>query len=207
VGRTLGLVQARVEREEKEKSRQQAEAARADAATKAKAEREARRARERTLTDMYTSFGLAAGARDDPRQAVLWFAHAARLAGDDRARVDFNRPRAAAGGRQAVQPVRAFLHPAEWVENNMAFHPGGRHLLTHGFDRATEETTCRLWDLEREAALPFPGNPGEVSAAAWDAAGERLAVGTAQGEVTICRFPGGEVLQRVPFAGRIARVL
>jgi WD40 repeat protein/serine/threonine protein kinase len=167
----------------------------------------ARRARERMLTDMYTSFGLAAGNRDDPRQAVLWFAHAARLAGDDRERADANRTRAAAWGRLAIVPMRAFVHPAEWVENNMAFHPGGRHFLTHGYHPAAEETDCRLWDLEREEALPFPGNPGVVTTAAWDATGERLAVGIPQGEVTICRFPAGQVLQRMPFAGRIARVL
>jgi WD40 repeat protein/serine/threonine protein kinase len=167
----------------------------------------ARRTTVLTLADTYTSFGLAAGARDDPRQAVLWFAQAAKLAGDDRARANANRTRAAAWGRLAIQPVRAFVHPAEWVENNMAFHPGGRHLLTHGYDPATAETDCRLWDLGREAAVPFPGNPGIVSAAVWDAKGERLAVGTPQGEVTICRFPGGDVLQRVPYAGRIARLL
>ena len=201
IGTILGMVQARVER-------QQAEDARADATAKAEAEREARQARELMLADTYTSFGVAAAARDDPRQAVLWFANAARLAGDDPERADANRIRAAAWGRLAIQPVPApFVHPAEWIENNMAFHPGGRHLLTHGFDPVTEETTCRLWDLEREAALPFPGNPGVVSAAAWDAAGEHLAVGTPQGEVTIYRFPGGEPCQRVPFAGRIARVL
>jgi WD40 repeat protein/serine/threonine protein kinase len=167
----------------------------------------ARRATVLTLADMYTASGLAAGARDDPRQAVLWFANASRLAGDDRERAEANRIRAAAWGRLAVQPVRAFVHPAEWVENNMAFHPGGRHLLTHGFDPVTGETTCRLWDLEREAAVPFPGNPGVVSAAAWDAKGERLVAGTPHGEVTIYRFPEGQPLQRVPFAGRIGRVL
>jgi WD40 repeat protein len=179
---------------------------------KTKAEDNAKEIR-RTLADMYTSSGLAAGARDDPRQAVLWFAQAARLAGDDQERVDANRTRAAAWGRQAIQPVRAFVHPAEWIENNMAFHRGGRHLLTHGFDLATGsdltngETTCRLWDLEREAALPFPGNPIVVSTAAWDTSGERLAVGTPQGEVTIYRFPSGELLQRVPYGARISRLL
>jgi WD40 repeat protein len=194
-------------RQEAEDARQEAEDARGDATAKAEAEREARQARERMLTDTYTSFGLAAGTRDDPRQAVLWFAYAARLAGDDRARTDANRTRAAAWSRRALQPVRALVHPAEWIENNMAFHPGGRRLLTHGYDPATDQTDCRLWDLEREAAVPFPGNPSVVSAAAWDAAGERLAVGTPQGEVTISRFPGGELLQRVPLEGRIARVL
>src|SRR5262249_26338720 len=72
---------------------------------------------------------------------------------------------------------------------------------------ANKGTECRLWDLEREASLPFPGNHGVVSAAAWDATGERLAVGTPRGEVTIYRFPEGVALQNVPFAGRIARVL
>src|SRR5207245_785950 len=125
----------------------------------------------RTLTDMYTSQGLIASERGNPAQAVLWFAHAAQRAGDDHERADANRTRAAAWGRQAIQPVRAFVHPAEWIENNMVFHPGGRHLLTHGFDPATRETDCRLWDLEREAALPFPGNPSVVCAATWDAKG------------------------------------
>jgi hypothetical protein len=164
---------------------------------------DARRARELNLADTYTSFGLAAGARDDPRQAVLWFANAARLVGSDRERADANRTRAAAWGRQALQPVRALVHPAKWIANTMAFHPGGRHLLTQGFSPAT----CRLWELEREASVPFPGNPGEVSAAAWDATGERLAVGIPQGEVTICRFPSGEPLQLISLAGRITGLL
>src|SRR5262249_9473708 len=160
VGTTLGLVQARAERDEKEKARQEADdaradatakaeaerQARADATAKAEAERQARRATVQTLTDTDTSFRLTAGARDDHRQAVLWFANAARLAGDDRARADANRIRVAAWGRLAIQPVRALVHPAEFVENNMVFHPGGRHLLTHGFDPATQETDCRLWD-------------------------------------------------------------
>src|SRR5262249_50060512 len=88
---------------------------------------DARRNQQLTLADMYTSSGLAAAARDAPRQAVLWFAYAARLADDDRERAEANRTRAAAWGRKAIQPVRAFTHPAEWVAN-VAFHPGGRHL-------------------------------------------------------------------------------
>ena len=32
-------------------------------------------------------------------------------------------------------------------------------------------------------------------------------LGTPQGEVTICNFPSGELLQRVPFTGRIAQLL
>jgi serine/threonine protein kinase/WD40 repeat protein len=164
---------------------------------------DARRARELNLADTYTSSGLAAGARDDPRQAVLWFANAARLAGDDRERADANRTRAAAWGRQALRPVRALVHPTNWISNDMAFHSGGRYLLTHGVSPAA----CRLWDLEQEASVPFPGNPGEVSAAAWDATGDRLAVGIPLGEVTIYRFPSGEPSQRIRLAERITGVL
>jgi WD40 repeat protein/predicted Ser/Thr protein kinase len=200
VGATAAAVHFAEQAETEKRLKTDAEQARANAEEKEKETR-------RTLADSYTSFGLAAGGRDDPRQAVLWFAHAARLAGDDLERADANRTRAAAWARQAVLPVRALVHPGEWVENNMAFHPAGRHLLTHGFKAVGDGTTCMLWDLEAEVALPFPGSPPVVSAAAWDSAGERLAVGTPQGEVTICRFPGGEPLQRMSFAGRIARVL
>src|SRR5262249_62383955 len=42
---------------------------------------DARRARELNLADTYTSFGVAAGARDDPRHAALVVADAARPAG------------------------------------------------------------------------------------------------------------------------------
>jgi serine/threonine protein kinase len=103
----------------------QAEQARGVATAKAEDEAQARRATVLTLADMYTAAGLSSGARDDPRQAVLWFARAARLAGDDRERAGANRIRATAWSRLAIQPVRALVHPAEWVENNMAFHPGG----------------------------------------------------------------------------------
>jgi hypothetical protein len=57
----------------------------------------------------------------------------------------------------------------------------------------------------RLAAEPLQGLL--ASAAAWDTTGERLAVGTQEGEVTIWPFPSGEPLQRVPFAGRVSRVL
>jgi WD40 repeat protein len=69
------------------------------------------------------------------------------------------------------------------------------------------EGECQLWDLDREADLPFPGGAAVVSAATWDDPGERLALGTPEGKVTVCRFPTGEVVQQVPYAGRITRLL
>src|SRR5262249_43327234 len=70
-----------------------------------------------------------------------------------------------------------------------------------------DQAECHLWDLEREAAVPFPGDVGVVSAAAWSPDGSRLAVGTPNGKVTVFGFPGGEVVQRVPFTGRVRHLI
>ncbi|MCI0464387.1 MAG: serine/threonine-protein kinase, partial [Gemmataceae bacterium] len=188
----------------------QAEHARGLATAKAEAEIQARQqaqdARDvmlRTLTDMYTSHGLVAGERNDPAQAVLWFANAAQLAGAGTEQEGANRARVAAWGRQAFQPVRALKHPASWLDS-LAFHPGGRHLLTHArWGDKFGEGDCILWDLVREAALPLPAQVGTASSAAWTPDGDRLALGTPQGEVVMCTFPAGEVLHRLQRPARV----
>src|SRR5438067_1696318 len=49
--------------------------------------------------------------------------------------------------------------------------------------------------------------PAVVISAAWSSSVKRLAFGTPHGDVTICRFPVDESMQRVPFTGRLTRVL
>jgi WD40 repeat protein/serine/threonine protein kinase/tetratricopeptide (TPR) repeat protein len=159
-----------------------------------------------TLSDMYTTQGLIAADRREPAQAALWFANAARITGADEARTQANRIRAEVWGRLAPQPVAAVSHPAEWLAS-MAFHPGGRYLLTHGHDLARGEGECQVWDLKRQAAWPVPGAPKAISAADWDWTGERLAFGSPAGAVAVIRFPGGEPLQRFALVGRVHRLL
>jgi len=187
----------------------QAEEARGEAVAKAAAEAEAnrtaqaaRRTTELTLADTYTSFGIMAGERDDPGQAVLWFAQAARQAGAEDVRAGLNRLQAVTWSRQAFQPVCALPHAAEWLQS-LVFHPGGRYLLTQTApeDEGAEQWT--LWDLARETALPLPEPSGKVSNAAWNPDGSVLALGTTQGAVTLFGFPSGTRQQRIDFGGCI----
>jgi WD40 repeat protein/serine/threonine protein kinase len=169
-------------------------------------EKVARQKAELTVTDLYTSQGLMAGDRDDPAQAVLWFANAARLAGPGTERESNNRARVATWSRQALQPVRALAHPAEWV-SSLQFHPSGQYVLTQTHlvrqPEVLEEGDWTLWNLAAEAPLALPAGLGSASSAAWSPDGRWLALGTPQGEVLLCSFPSGEVLKRLPFAGRI----
>jgi WD40 repeat protein/serine/threonine protein kinase len=150
-----------------------------------------------TLTDMHTSHGLMAGERDDPAQAILWFANAARLAGAGTERESANRVRVASWSRQALVPVRALAHSASWVPR-VQFHPSGQYVLTQ-----TDKGVCTLWDLAQEKPLPLPAGIGSASSAVWSADGRWLALGSPQGEVVRCSFPAAEIQQRVPFGGKI----
>jgi WD40 repeat protein/serine/threonine protein kinase len=166
----------------------------------------ARQKAELTVADLHMSHGLMAAEQQDPAQAVLWFANAARLAGAGSERERANRARAASWSRQALQPVRALAHAAEWV-SNLQFHASGRYVLTQtqllGRPAQLEEGDWALWDLAQEAPRALPAGLGSASSAAWSADGRWLALGTPQGEVFLCSFPGGEVHRRLAYGGRI----
>ncbi|MCI0462138.1 MAG: serine/threonine protein kinase, partial [Gemmataceae bacterium] len=127
-----------------------------------------------SLREMFTSYGLVAAERNDPGQGVLWFAHAARLAGPGTEQEQVNQARVTTWGRQALQPVRALPHAAEWIQS-LAFHPEGRYLLTQALPLRssrpwTEDSPsggeCTLWDLVQETPIAWPAGPRTASSAA-----------------------------------------
>jgi WD40 repeat protein/tRNA A-37 threonylcarbamoyl transferase component Bud32 len=146
------------------------------------------------LTDITTTLGLAASDKEGaPAQAVLWFAGAARSAGDDRERGDLNRLRVRTWSRQIWTPVRALPHDKQKLAD-LKFHPGGRFLLTRA--RGGE---CTVWDIDKEQPLPLPQVTGGVTAACWSPSGDRLVLAS-QGGVEILRFPELDVIERpTPF--------
>jgi serine/threonine protein kinase/WD40 repeat protein len=165
----------------------------------------ARQKAELTVTDLFTSQGLMAGEREDPAQAVLWFANAARLAGAGTERESDNRARVASWSRQALQPMRALPHAADWV-SRVQFHSTSRYVLTQTHvlrQDLDEEGDWTLWDLNQETPLPLPAGIATASSAAWSPDGRWLALGTPQGEVLLCSFPEGKVQQRLAYGGRI----
>jgi WD40 repeat protein/tetratricopeptide (TPR) repeat protein len=162
-----------------------------------KKEEAARRAKELTLADTYVAQGLASLEHDDPARAVLWFAHAARLSGDDLERSRANRVRVRTALREAPLPVHGFPHPGQEMMG-LAFHPGGRHLLT-----LSRQLRCVVWDLDREQPLAWACGEKPVRAAVWAPDGTWLASGTSEGDVDIRSFPGGEQLHRLQIHGPV----
>jgi eukaryotic-like serine/threonine-protein kinase len=173
------------------------------ASKRAVAEALARHEAETILVDMYTTSGIAAGDQGEYARAALWFANAARLAKADPERRRANVVRALTWGHRAITPLRAIVADGSWPAG-LVFHPDGRHLLTKTVvDGKTRSTSILLWELDLETPLTFPGGSTAVPAAAWSTDGESLAIGGADGDVVISRFPDGQVTARVAFPGRI----
>jgi WD40 repeat protein/Tfp pilus assembly protein PilF/tRNA A-37 threonylcarbamoyl transferase component Bud32 len=150
----------------------------------------ARRGERTTLIDLHTTHGLTADDLGRPGQAVLWFAHAAQLAGQDAERQHANRARFRWWSRLLPTPVRALPHPGRDL-THLAFDPAGKYLLT-----ITNRHRYTIWDLAREQPLPWASGEGTARCAAWTAGG-RAVVLAAGRQVEVRQLPGGEVCQRL----------
>ena len=200
--------QAESARVDEEKQRALAEERRAES-------EESRRSLESTLADMYTAQGLMAAERDQPAQAVLWFASAPRVAPSDARRSRFNTTRARAWSRTISQPVAAFhfgaglpLHKdgdprllyAPRLQN-LAFHPSEPHLLA-----VSSSFECIIWDIMRDEAIPLPGDPATATSAARSPDGKRIAIGRKSGEVEVFEYARWNRVARIAHRGTIRAV-
>ena len=143
----------------------------------------AERATTMTLADMDTASGLQAGQRDNPAEAALWFAAAAKLAGNDAHRVLANRTRFSMWIAQIPTPVRTMGRAGE-SPREVVFHPSRPYLMV-----ITKLGKCTIWDIESESVLDLPSNEQPWIAAAWNAAGDRLALGDSCGNARVVSFP------------------
>jgi len=158
---------------------------------------------ETTLVDMYTTSGISAGDQGENARAALWFANAARRAKADTDRRLANVVRARTWGRQAFTPLHTVVSEGAWP-GGFVFHPTGRYVITKTvIDGKTRDASNKLWDLESERSLPFPGGLTAVPAAAWSPDGRNLTVGGSEGDVVVAYFPGGGERTRIRFPGRI----
>jgi WD40 repeat protein len=149
----------------------------------------AHRRADAAVIDLHTGFGLLAAEHQDPCQAVLWFANAARLSQGDSEREFANRIRATTYQRDTIRPVRALAHDGQTIFA-MAFHPAGRHLLT-----VTVDNQCAIWDVDMEQKLALPGGERPLSSAAWSPDGRWLALGAPGGLVQVYEFPSGALVR------------
>ena len=96
-----------------------------------------------------------------------------------------NRVRFRNWSRMVATPLWVFPHAGN-LPRRLVFHPGGRHLMT-----LTAGNRCALWDLERGERLELPGGERAVTSFAWNPDGNRLALGTPEGDVALHDFPRG----------------
>jgi serine/threonine protein kinase/WD40 repeat protein len=154
---------------------------------------------QKRLVDLSTSSGQFASRQRDDDLALLWFARAVDLAGDDAELSALNRTLVANWSRHAAHPVRSFAVPGfRYLQDRFRafdFHPAGRHLLT-----LTDAGRFDVWDLESGVPLSLPEAPAAVTSAAWSPAGDRLAVAV-EGGIAIRHFPGGEPLDHLTAEG------
>ncbi|MBC8870724.1 MAG: tetratricopeptide repeat protein [Planctomycetes bacterium] len=147
-------------------------------------EQDALRVAGATVTDMYTSQGLAAAERGASGDAVLWFANAANAAIEHPDRRQANLVRMASWSHLTVQPIHAL---PDFVRRayEIGFHPGGRYFMA-----LASGGTCIIWDLERDepVALEKTG-VALVRSARWSHDGKWLALGATDGSIRLVTFP------------------
>jgi WD40 repeat protein len=178
------------------------EEARTTAVTKAADATAARRTLALTLADSYTTLGLAAGERNDPAAAALWFARAVRQSKGDPEREFHNRVRYRNWAGETFTPVAALqLTPPV---SELAIHPGGRYLAT------CSVAYHSVWNLDREAPWVGPTGFDKLTALAWNADGSRIALAVddkgAAARVGVFEFPSGKVVRQRKKAGFVSVV-
>ena len=133
---------------------------------------QARQNAERILSDMQTAQGLMAGERGRAAEAMLWFAHASRLA--PTIPIAPGQPPAGASLEPPGQSAPPCPAARGRALKTLAFRPGGEHIMT-----LTENGQCKVSDVERGEPLPWTQGgprlprPGHPTGHGWPAPNRR----------------------------------
>jgi WD40 repeat protein/tRNA A-37 threonylcarbamoyl transferase component Bud32 len=162
-----------------------AEAERALSEEAAKKDAEfARRAAQRQLIDVCSASGLTAAGEGDHTLALLWFARAVQLAGDEPRQQELNRTRISNWLRQVSLPEGTFTIPGfrrgQDRMRTFRFSPNGDYLLV-----TASTGDCLVWDRPRQRLAALPGSASKGSAAVWQPGSGLLAVAEKGGTIRL----------------------
>src|SRR5262249_55250183 len=115
---------------------------------------------EDLLVELNVTIGLSAEKANQLPEAALSFAAAARQAPPDSPWARSNLIRWQAFTAASPVPWRALRVPDTDRLDWLGLHPQVRWLITNGSGK------WRLWDLDREESIEWPGDPQTVTAAA-----------------------------------------
>jgi WD40 repeat protein len=176
---------------------------RAEGEARAKGEADqARRDAQRQLVDLCVASGTTAARDGDHALALLWFARAAHLAGDDPKQEQLNRIRVANWLRQVWLPEGTFAIPG-FRENQdrfrqLQFSPDGNYLLV-----VASTGDCLVWDRRQGQLSSLPGAAAKGTAATWQPRSNVLAVAEPLGRIRLFAVPDFRPVGEVAASGEI----
>lgn len=186
---SIGIVVSVLFAQKSHKNAQIAEYNEKQAGIEAAAAVESKKITRWALADKYIDQGLRLAQQGEDAEALLWFCEAKRLANDDPLRAESCSVRIRGWAKKVSRPV-ASLPRLRFRSKSLALHPEHRHLIVSFWPG--EGGPDQLWDLDREQLVTIPSTFGTLNVATWSPDGSRIAIGTREGRVFICRFPSFE---------------
>ena len=149
---------------------------------------QAERQSHQAMVAMHVSSGMTAAEDMSYDRAVLWFANAARLAGEGNYQQEVNTRRATAWLSKVSVPIGAFKLDSTFRQ--FEFSRDSRYLLAVGTDN-----NWQLWDARIQEPVPLAVDIPEVRVGAWSPEGNRLVLVEPDGRVQVLDVGAGRILQ------------
>ena len=165
--------------------------------------RESDQAKTRALADSYRTLGLRAGEAGLHHLAALYFAQAAESEDAPAQSPGANALRTRHALGQSATPVALLEHPAGVRLDDVVFHPSGRWIVSQPYDRDHRQV---VYEIATSQPIAWPADWGNVHCFAWNAAGDRIVAGTAEGRLLWATFPQLELLSSQKTGGAIRQV-
>ena len=153
--------------------------------------RESDQAKTQALADSYRALGLRSGEAGLHHLAALYFSEAANSEVSPATTPGANALRARHALGQSATPVALLEHPDGVRLDDAVFHPSGGWIVSQPYDRAQRQVA---YEIATNQPLAWPANWGTVHCCAWNAAGDRVVVGTSEGRLVWATFPELELL-------------
>ena len=153
--------------------------------------RESDQAKTQALADSYRALGLRSGEAGLHHLAALYFSEAANSEVSPATTPGANALRARHALGQSATPVALLEHPDGVRLDDAVFHPSGGWIVSQPYDRAQRQVA---YEIATNQPLAWPADWGTVHCCAWNAAGDRVVVGTSEGRLVWATFPELELL-------------
>lgn len=149
---------------------------------------EAERKSHRAMVSMHVSSGMAAVDDRQYDRAILWFANAAKFAGNEDYQAEVNSRRAISWLNKTPLPLGAFKLSSSFKV--LEFSSDSRYLVAVSLDGSWQ-----LWNAWTREVVPWTTSIQGIKSAVWSKDGKRLALGTSDGQIKVIEVDSGTPLK------------